>query len=947
MRAKYVLSSPDHMQQAVEAHKMCKIRGVGKKVVVIDEVHCLVTQAHGPDGRLRRRVLTWGGAGEFLCIPVREADLSLGIVTRAPLIVNGSLPTPFSALASEIVTNLDPLTHAVKSGAYTTAKEFRDIITEDHTGQTPVTPVRVGKYDSLKHPGDTSWVSADLNTVLTWWGGARYGTNVSFLMGTDYEVSTTDTGSTATSLLSEVVDGTMPVVSTPSFPTAADGYSWGRTVPNLLHYTLWKNGIVFRTNCPGMAHALYDRGLNLCSLWGDLVQQEDYVMIRPYVRVDHSADPEIPGDPPASYQNDISVDTTFGVRLPSTAWVSGVYLLADDTGAQYPFYGKFDDTLRTVHIYGVHHTTTSSVPRNEVHSCAVVISHSEAAGVVVVEGGTRTVSSSSAASTLPADPAVSDEISWGPIFMHPDSNWLNDGVANRTWTSRVGWNRLATGEYITRTLVSDTAATSTIERVDDELLPFTENPLSFGRAVATSLRVADESLRSYNEVGVDRKARIIPISGALEETFGFEISASSFTTQPSASGGFYPAGSKTITTHVFKDDLSGLDHTDTTTSTIGYIEWMGEQTWETITAAAVSAASFNGTLAPGEPTGPSGWGGGTNWVWITTITWIRRVTVSGELVSEAAARVITSANNLTGGYGTSPSSFTISFTNTPDYGLYNTTISLSRLKETKHIETAAVRTELTFGTMPAVQFDNFYVGVFDRSTWFEADGTTVITRRSEGSVSIDIAPIPVVIGYGDLRWPIAQQLTVAPWECSDSGYSFQPGRVLLEYSSDVAGNSTSTSTFEEIVFDPAESLLGPFAQDVLTIVPTAYTIEDTFASRPEFADHDAYEQYFYAATQIQTTLTGNYPGVPQVGDASGVLPAPSQNGLEYLYHYDVDPAHTVLFGLPYTPETGDTRPRLWVRPEGSNTDIVPVRIGVDGLWDDDVMYNSPIFVKKL
>jgi hypothetical protein len=936
MITKYIVSDAEQVPAAIIADKATRHMAYGKKMLTVLEVTCLIERGEG-----WKRVTVIDGASTFYVVPSRKSDVSLGIATHTP-------STPVDPLTDEVadalVTNLAPLTHAVRSGATVSPKQFEEAV----LGTDAIVSVRPGRYDSLKHPGDSSWVSADHDTVLSWWGGARYCTNASFLAGTDYAVSTTDTGSEATSELSEVIDGTMPVVTTPSYPSAVDGYSWGRTVPNLLHYYLWKNGAVFRKNCPGLAHALHDNGHTLYSLWGDLVQAEDYVMIRPYVRIEHTADPAVNGDTAASYVNTLWVGATFGVRLPSGALEPGAYLLADDTGTQYHFYGRFDETERTLHLYGVHMTDTSSVPTNGVHSFLTTLSNAELGGEVTVAGSTRTVSSSSSPYVAPTDPAVSDSITWGPLFMHPDSNWLNDGTANRSWTSRVGWNRLATGEYITRTLVADTAATITVDRTDDELLPCMESPLSVARAVAVSHLESSESVRVYTEVGVDRKARIVPAVGVLEESFGFSFSTSSGTAQPSRSGGFFPDGSKTVTTHIYADNLSGLDHTNTTTSAIGYIEWQGEQTWETIIAGAMSAVGFDGEVAPGAPSGPSGWGLGANWIWLSQVTWIRRETVSGELIAEAAARVVPSANNLTGVYGSSPCHFTVSFTNVPDYGLYNTSINLSRIKSTKHVEAQAVRTELTFGSMPPVQFDNFYTGVFDRSSWYEADGTTEITRRSEGSVTIDVQPIPVVIGYGDLRWPIAQQMTVAPWECMDSGYSFKPGRVLLEYSSDLAGNSTSTSTFEEIVFDPEQSLLGAFAEDVLTTIPTEHTIEDTYASRPEFISHDDYEQRFYAATQIQTSLVGNYPGVPSVTDVSGPLPASSLNGLEYFYHYDVDPAHTVLFGLPYTPETGDTRPRTWLRPDTENpSGPTPVRVAIDGLWDDGITYNSPIFVKKL
>lgn len=617
---KYILDTGENLAWGLIAHQATKAlddnQANYRRVCEFDDCTVIVHK----NGNIKK-IFTLGKGGAFFVVPSRKTDVSLGIVTRTPL----TPVDPFTEqVADALVTNLDPLTHAKRSGAHVTAKDFTAVI----DGTATLSTVDVGKYDSLTHPGDTSWVSEDQATVLSWWGGARYGTGVAFLLGTDYAVSSTDTDSVATSELSEVIDGTMPVVTTPSYPSAVDGYSWGRTVPNLLHYYLWKNGAVFRKNCPGLAHALYDNNLNLCSLWGDLVQAEDHVMIRPYVRIEHTADPAVEGDTSASYVNDIRVLYS-GVRLPSGAWEPGAYLLADDTGTQYPFYGKFDPVERTVHLYGVHMTGTSSVPTNGVDSCPIALMNSEVLGEVAVTGSTRTVSSTASAFVLPADPAFVDEITWGPLFMHPDANWLNDGVANRSWTSRVGWNRLATGEYLTRTPTTDTAATTTVDRVDDELLPFTENPLSYGRSIATSQLVYSESTRGYSEVGVDRKARIIPAVGVLEESFGFSFSTSSGTAQPSLSGGFFPDGTKTVTKHVYADNLSGLDHTDTTSTPIGYVEWQGEQTWETIIAGAMAAVGFVGEVAPGAPVGPCGWGLGANWIWLSEVTWIRRETVSG------------------------------------------------------------------------------------------------------------------------------------------------------------------------------------------------------------------------------------------------------------------------------------------------------------------------------
>lgn len=940
------------MPQAEKANKSTRHLTEGqKKAFVFDDVMVVVRVVSGI-----KQIITLASGSLFYVVPSRKADISLGIATKA---LPDPQPTPFSVEAAGIVTNLTPqLLPAKKSGAGVTASAFKKV----KGGTLQVTPVRPGAYDSLKHPGDVSWVSGDKKTVLSWWGGAKYCTGASLFAGlTDAPVVTTAMlDADATSEISDVIDGTVPCAySTGSGIPAVNNYAWGRSIPAQLEHTLWKNGSLWKKNWPGIAHGLYDKGLNLCTLWGDTVIEEDCWMVRPYVRIYHAADPAVQGDTTRTETSYLHVTGGYGVRLPSGAFREGLFLVMDPDLITYHFYGKFDPTERKLHLYGVHMAPGSTVPTNGVYSFTIDVSSAAVTGDITVPGSNRVATSVVTPYTLSPDPASSDEIVWGAPFVDPQfSLWRWDGYSNWDWHMCVAYSELGTGEAVNRVLNSETSTTTTRNRFDDELLSMMESPTSFGRAVAPSVGITSLNIRNYQEVGTERKVRVVRdlYYGYCDQVNITKYINAIGSTDPASppsktlNPGFTSYTGVNIQTTYVTEDLNHADHGDTVTFNAPMLEWYGTYSGQEAISRAFALVGYTGPQLPGGPTGTYGSAG--RWDWIDGVSISRIRTLSGKLLCQAVDTLVTSTWGMQGTPGAANHFGLVVYgadSGPVNYGLYTRSVNTTRFKYEQHEHAYVDDTRLSFGTLPPAYMTSFYDGVASSIWWFEADNSTVIEDRSVNHTVINVVPVPVILAYGDLRWPIAQQLTVAPWECTDShGRKYKPGYIAVDSSSDIAGNVTLSRTFQEIVFTPGTSQLGPFRDDALTTIPSPYSIYDTYTSRTaEFLNHEDYLVGFWEATEINYGVS-RYPGVPHASDVTGPLPAPSLDGLEYFWHYDIDPDHTLLFGLPYGDMlAADTRPCTWVARSVGSSVSAPVRIGINGLWDDNVVYNSPIFVKKI
>lgn len=978
MRVRYILNTQDNLPQAELADQLTRhIKPGHKKAFVFDRITVLVR-------RLRdvKQIFTFGGADAFFVVPSRKSDLSLGIATKAL----HPAPEPLSTAAVGIITNLLPrLLPAKKSGAHVSANDFRSV----RKGKTTITPVRPGKYDSLSHPGDVSWVSYDKKTVLSWWGGAKYCTSAAFLAGLSAapQVTTAMLDADATSQLSDVIDGTVPCAATTDSGTpAVNNYAWGRAIPANLEYNVWRNGRLWKKNAPGLAHGVYNKGLDLCSLWGEVVSAGDCWMIRPHIRVHHDADPTDPLDQSYTYTLPIRMklnNAILGTAVTAYSFKENLFLLSRTTTV-YPFFGKFDPLLRQVVIYGVFNLYGSTVDTNGVFTCvipevAVDAGNAEIIGNQSITGSTRTVAVTTGNTSLPADAASPDSVSWGGVFMNDDLSFW-DYYSGDT-RNLVAYSIIGTGEALTRTLLTDSTTQTTVTRIDDELLPYAEADYSSGRAVSTSSSSKITSIRNYREVGVKVKSIIKPNTGlrGYDERFQILSGGSTGGVQPSSLG--YVTRIQKEVAYI-KEDLSAQEGpTYVTSFDMPVWEFYGVYSQADRANACMALAGYDGDVAvrnaPSLPGGAAG-----VWSWVDLIVWTKFLTVDGERLCEVAKRQITSAYQLTtstwnnGTFGASISWIDNSYTGAVAYGLYLNYFDELRFKYETRANSTVSSTALTFGSMPSVSMLNYYTGSRVSVSWTNASGGN-IDSRSYNSTSIDVLPVPVIFAYGDLRWPVAQQLTVAPWQCTDShGRVFHPGKVRMTSSSDLGG-TTSTIDFEEIVFDPTDPTLLPFSES-LTATPSSYTIQDTYIQRVnEFSSHDDYVAGFYDAAQLAKGVD-QYSGVPMLSsptsnqlsflyssllylwfnetlppvsstlDVSGPLQAPSLDGLEYFWHYDIDPDRTVMFGIPYGKmQDANTRPRTWTRPISPTGPNTPIRQAIDGLFDDQVVYNSPIFTAKL
>lgn len=967
----YVLASGDDpgdgMVAAVLADKATKsMPEYGTRTLVINDIICLVER-----NQWRKRVTTLPDRA-FVCVPGRKSDLAQGIATTSVT----PTPRPLSPEAVGIITNLatvdTPLTFAERAGASVSAGQLRTAVkyAQDHnvtpptdaaaSASSPIVAVRPGAYDSMTHPGDLSWQSADGSVILTWWAGGRYALGAQLNANGDTLLLRGPTSDNldvrATSPLGTVLDGTTPYASADG-SSAVSHYAHGRAEPAYMKYGVWQNGKLLRWNAPGLAHARY--GDLLYTLHADVVDNGAAIAVRPYVRVTNIVTelvtnvitllmPDTPGE-------------SYGV-YSAGSFVEGLFLLQRVTGEAYQFYGFFDATVPALRLYGVmNKLSTSSTDENGFYEADLAGDLLyEARLVQTLPGSTRTLTRTITTTAPPAtQPLTYNVVTFGTRQDDPAlcSAWFDSDFPE--WRVDYYPMILVQGETFVRTPTATTSTFTVYDRVDDELMPIVASATEYGRAVSRAKTTYRLTTETYNEVGTKRSAYYVQSSlypGTDVYTNGAVQTSSTL-----------PVGKVTLVT-TDTTVISGVNLTNVVTTrqqfTIPALINHGATSIDASLRYGMGLCGWDAPYPANMPTGYSSYLG--NYFWYESFYYSKtRVTAnSGDpklgylsLLPDLIKTAYQIGDNYYyPGGPTSPSldltCITSGFSEVTNYGVTpytRTDISRTRFyyesSQTARLESI----DISFGAMEPRRFTDVYVGSQKNTWWTESDGSTV-TQNTDNRTTFTVTPVNDIIGYGDPRWPIANQYSVLPWECYDSaGGVWHPGTATFTQTAGNTGVGTTSQSYTELVFDPTKSLVSEFLTRALDAVVTPYSYTNTQPTRSDTPTLAIYNAKFYEATDLRYGVDG-YPGVPtsrryQLGTYP--LQAPQYRGLEYAYKYDISPDGTVLFGLPKNdPKDPNYRPMVWYK----NTETGAtgcVRVAVDGLYDDSVVYNSPIFVKKL
>lgn len=970
-RVKYLPATPKDLPWLLVAHALTKqadttkqlyrkvfhFTDTDKKTGEVRDITVMVLRS----GEVKK-ILSLSG-GFFLTVPVRSTDLSLGITTSIPT----PRPLPLSSEAATVISNADPLAAARLSGSVVTYAQLTQVVERCEADSLP--PVRDGEavadsplvkvlssaYDSMTHPGDLSWHSDDGHKVLSWWAAGRYALGMQMSAGfpATYGPNVDSCGVRSSSPLSTVLDGSPPAAAADE-GWAVEGYRHGRPVPPYMPYGVWLGGEVLLKDAPGLAHAVY--GDYLYTLWGDLLDWGTTVMIRPYVRVTSLVE----GDVRVVRQHAVVTSPASGVSTGlsgSDGFVSGVFLLQSGYVNNYHFYGFFDGgEVPRLRLYGVN-SRTGGVATNGFYE-GNVPSVPDVPGDVVltltVPGSTRVQTRTETFSS----PAYSQPLTTDTVTFGAKEIYRTDSRAyffSQEWWVE-SWPRIyVEGEALTRTPLTQTVSTVTLVRVDTELMPYVDHTaegVAYGTATSTSQTTYKITTEKYREVGTRRGCWYYQANyyaGADKWKNGvLQTSAS-----PPAAG---TRTTITIRTSYCDRDGNLISPFVDEVLSIPVVVFHGVYSRRAQLTAAMSAGHWEG-IYPDDMGGLSDTGSLYGWYDAHVYFKVRVLGRSLDLALGYLAgieKVITSAYNIGSqfefGYAPPPGIQLVPIlagaNETVNYGvppLARSDFDVERYFYETTTDARLSTIEIKFADMEHRVYNDVYVGYQRTSLWKDIDGST-ITERSSSETRFTVTAVNDIVGYGDPRWPVANQFSVAPWQCYDSfGGVWHPGTYTQVTTNGVAGPATAT----EIVFDPAESLLSGFRTQALDAPVATNSYQNTQGSRSDTPDATTYLTRFREATEVRLGVDV-FPGVPtERYHLEGTYPiaAPTHRGLEYYYKYDITTGNDVLFGLPYGEVNEATyRPMVWYKVAGDGISQ-NIRIAVDGMYDDKVIYNSPIFIK--
>jgi hypothetical protein len=901
-----------------------------KRVFVYDDVEVLVIRKP-----TKKHIIVMPPATpSFWCVPVRRPELRRGIVSVTP---PSPPPEAFSADARELVKNFEPLTAAKKAG-YTLSPRFS---TDQNENVTRLTAA----YDSMKHPGDTSWHSADGKTVLSWWSGGRYATSSQVWFGIESEEwahpvtwEAVNAAARPEAELTAALDGTLPYAYSPDGYAGAT-YAGNRAVPPQALHGVWKNGKLLSKALPGIAHCEKEfvidnkKVLHHWSVFPYLHTQNGGVVLTLTLR-------QKTGGVEVSLTLPEGMTTTLGEETYS-GWLVGEE--APDFTA-YTCYSIFSPDATKLLVFGVHDSDeeggrTASAFTLTLPTAPLTAGMDPLRMERVVQGTSvcMTTTSTVGNSVVPTTPqyTIDTNVDTTPV-MH---NNAYENMTAGTW----GWAFTKSLTYATVTIETRTVTTTMYnrpttrtsrERVDTVVVPTVDwsqdGALRFIYAETTCTNTKDYGIANWTETG-NRKAGsvtvpVISASNPWADSYRYfahanfsteaaaraHVNSNSYTVQhvryeydPSArrfnywlentnygtgAGLVKPAGDT-----VLADMLGDTDH----------IYWVGGAagTWEAITALYMTSHTYNGGpqiyavlhyLAT-SPVGDSGYSLLINGTISIPVWNVVANVYSGLSVGYTSKGPVTSASR-----------------------------TFLKVTNEKHAEASL-----------AFNLDHCDFGVLNPPTepYYVADQTTnidtvldsttgILTDNSPGNTfNITCIPVNSVVALGDTRWPVSVLASVKPLMVVGDWRAYYVGQV-------------STGVRTEITFDEDDRpvKLNGATDAALDMMPPAYSY--TTPTGKYLIDYESIK------FSVETLAT-----IPVMGGAdwSHDAPASSCHGLEHWFKYDISPGprtDQIMFGLSYEnlshPPTWGERPAVWTREK-------KYAAAVQGAYGDEVFYNSPIF----
>lgn len=912
-----------------------------RKAHVIDGLICVVRC--GPDTYVKgvpdtKDILVIQITPAFWCVPVRRAELRRGIVAKAP---TPPVPDAFSAEARALVKNFEPLAAARLAG-YTLAPRFSD---EQNGNVTRLTAA----YDSMKHPGDTSWHSADGKTVLSWWSGGRYATSSQVWYGVESEDwahpvtwDAVNAASDPAAVLTPALDGTLPYAYDDWYGYAGSSYAGGRNVPLQARYGVWRNGKLLKKNMPGIAHC--ERTFRIdgkdvthhWSVFAYLNTQNGGVALTLTLR-------QKLGGAEVQLHLPDGLVTTLGAITYSG-------LLVGEEGPDltpYTCYAIFSPDATKLLVYGVHDAMSTEMRRTASGFTLTLPTTPLTAGMDPLVMVREVQSSSSCVTTttvigtslVPTTTQYTlNFIRFAPVSVR--GSWA-DGTSGGIYPEGSGITNEAAYFGETRLEVEcerrsvmtkyiDTPATRTVRtRVDSVLVPTVdwsqEGTLRYIRANNTYTNKKDWGKAQWSETGDRRYAVITPNMhfGVTPGSMELECNITFYDT----TGRTYAAAcavvgsntfTRTVTTKVYDTGLRGYHLTINEPTVMPYQVFLNRSTQLSLFATLGFTSTMDFGFQSGAYFVVSGQNVYKNPGYMDGV--VHYISTAADPYALLVTTLDTWGIPIEYG-GIFPNGYTyfrcVSETTAANH-------MFLRITDEKHAE-ASLAFDVRQCDFEVINAPTTPYYVADQKTNVSIDlnrTTNVLTDNSPGNTfSITCTPVNSVVALGDTRWPVSVLATVKPLIVTGNNRSYSVGQITTGVRTEITFTGTSASTYLNGVTDGA-----------LDMTPAKYSY-----TTPTGADATDYGNIVFYVTSLAT--------IPPIGgvDWSHDGAAPPCHGLEHWFKYDISPgprADQIMFGLEYEnlshPPVWGKRPAAWTREK-------KYAAAVQGVYGDEVFYNSPVF----